>query len=316
LAHGHQAKAITLFERALRYAPDNPSAVSGLARSLLAAGRAARALDLMARAVELAEKKGTPAYDAVLSLARALADSAADLPHAVARLRTIPAGEPQSLDARGLEGRYRATLGDLAGASIAFGHLRETIEVAKEVDRERAAAWLIEAARFESNVKRDALAAQRHLAVALELLPRDGKILAMFREAAAKASGAPGTGATDTRMPVRREPREMDGAVPGFDESAADEERAVTLSDRLRGDPRDHSIALELADVLARLGRDLELFALLSARLEDADEGTRPDLVPRQQAVLRRLIEDARIQGRADDLHIYSGALERLRATT
>src|SRR5262249_20777552 len=113
--------------------------------------------------------------------------SAGDLPHAIARLRTIPAGEPQSLDARGLEARYRANLGDLAGASIAFAQMRDVIELAKEVDPQRACAWLVEAARFERHVKRDALAAQRHLGTALQLLPRDGKVLSLFREAAAEA---------------------------------------------------------------------------------------------------------------------------------
>ena len=51
-SHGHAAKAIALFERALRYVPDDPRAVSGLARSMLAAGRTHRALDLLARAVD------------------------------------------------------------------------------------------------------------------------------------------------------------------------------------------------------------------------------------------------------------------------
>jgi len=313
LSHGHHAKAVTLFERALRYAPENPSAVAGLARSLLSAGRAARALDLMARAVELAERKGAPAYDAVLALARALADSAGDLPHAVARLRTIPAGEPQSLDARGLEGRYRANLGDLAGASMAFGQLRDAIELAKEIDPQRAAAWLVEAARFERNIKQDALAAQRHLAVALQLSPRDGKILAMFREAAAQASGPFSASAQAPRTSKAPAGPEPPGAAAALD-LPSDEERAVSLADRLRGDPRDHSVALELADVLARLGRDLELFALLSARLEDATDSTRPDLVPRQEVVLGRLVEDARREGRTEDERIYSRALARLRA--
>ena len=302
LEKGHAAKAITLFERALRYAPDNPVAVSGLARSLLLAGRSGRALDLMARAVELAERKGTPAFAAVLSLARALADHAADFPHAIARLRSIPAGEPESLDARALEGRYRAILGDLAGASIAFAQMRDAVEMAKEIASERAAAWLVEAARFERDTKRDALAAQRHLGVALQLLPRDGKILSLFREVAAEAAAAAKEIARVVGNP----------AGPGFD-PARDEERALVLSERLRGDPSNHRVALELADALARLARDVEVFALLAARLEDATPKTRPDLVPRQIAALERLIETARRAQRDNEVELYADALRRLR---
>ena len=305
LARGHHAKAITLFERALRYAPDNPSAVSGLARSLLAAGRSGRALDLMARAVELAERKGVPSFDSVLALARALAESAGDLPHAIARLRSIPAGETESLDARGLEGRYRAMLGDLAGASIAFAHMRDAIELAKEIDSDRAAAWLVEAARFERGTKHDALAAQRHLAIALQLLPRDAKILSAFREVAAMAA-SPGRELA-LASPA---PASLPAASP---DPARDEELAQTLTDRLRGDPANHAVAVQLADVLARLERHLELFALLSARLEDAAEEERPELLPRQRDVLGHLVEQARREKRADEERIYADALARLK---
>jgi tetratricopeptide (TPR) repeat protein len=302
LDRGHGAKAITLFERSLRYAPDDPLAVSGLARSLLQAGRSGRALDLMARAVELAERKGTPAFSAVLSLARALADHASDFPHAIARLRSIPAGEPESLDARGLEARYRGMLGDLAGASLAFAQMRDAVELAKEIASERAAAWLVEAARFERDTKKDALAAQRHLGVALQLLPRDAKILSLFREVAAEAAAA----AKETARIVGNP------AAPGFD-PARDEQRALVLSERLRGDPSNHRVALELADVLARLERDVEVFAVLAARLEDATPETRPDLVPRQTATLERLIEAARRDQRDNEVELYSDALRRLR---
>ena len=302
LDRGHAAKAITLFERALRYAPDNPMAVSGLARSLLQAGRSGRALDLMARAVELAERKGSPAFGAVLALARALADHASDFPHAIARLRSIPAGEAESLDARGLEGRYRGMLGDLAGASIAFAQMRDAVEMAKEIASDRAAAWLVEAARFERDTKNDALAAQRHLGVALQLLPRDGKILSLFREVAAEAAAQ--------AKEITRHASNPEQA--GFD-PARDDERALTLSERLRGDPSNHRVALELADVLARLGRDVEVFALLAARLEDATPETRPDLVPRQTSTLERLIEGARREKHDNEVEIYTGALRKLR---
>jgi hypothetical protein len=69
-----------------------------------------------------------------------------------------------------------------------------------------------------------------------------------------------------------------------------------------------------LADVLARLGRDFDLFALLSGRLEDANDATRAELAVRQRAVLERLIEQARQNQRADEERLYASALARLTA--
>lgn len=310
LARGHDAKAAALFERSLRYVPESARGLAGLARSLLAAGRTTRGLDLLARAVELGEAAAKPSWELVLALANALAEHAHDLPAAVARVRSIPAGVAESLDARGLEGRHRAALGDLAGASIAFARMRDWIEVATELDAARAARWLAEAARFERDVQRDPLAAQRHLGVALRLAPKDRAIAKAFREAAAEAArrppAAPATEAPhDEEHPTNR-PASPDEA------SASDEARAETLSDRLRGDPANHALAIELADVLARLGRDLDLFALLSARLEEAHGPERLDLVPRQRAVLARLAAAAREAGNADEATLYESALRKL----
>ena len=93
---------------------------------------------------------------------------------------------------------------------------------------------------------------------------------------------------------------------------AADEQRASALADRLRGDPDNHAVALELADVLTRLQKDLELFALLSARLEDASDEVRPELAERQSAVLTRLIDQAKNEGREEEAKLYAQALALL----
>ena len=52
---GLGVRAVVLFERALRYAPDEPKALAGLGATLVAAGRAARGVAVLARAIELAE---------------------------------------------------------------------------------------------------------------------------------------------------------------------------------------------------------------------------------------------------------------------
>ena len=188
---------------------------------------------------------------------------------------------------------------------MAFAHMRDAIELAKEIDSDRAAAWLVEAARFERGTKLDALAAQRHLAIALQLLPRDAKILSAFREVAAMASST-----ARELAPAPHAPPSLPAASP---DPARDEELAQTLTDRLRGDPDNHAVAVQLADVLARLERHLELFALLSARLEDASEDVRTELLPRQREVLGHLVEQARRDKRADEERIYADALGRLK---
>ena len=103
-------------------------------------------------------------------------------------MRQVRHDEAAAADARALEGRWRAELGDLAGASLAFARLRDLAETvaegppaaaqgaaAREASRTRAslASLLHEAARFERDVRTDVLAAQRHLARALRLCPAD-----------------------------------------------------------------------------------------------------------------------------------------------
>jgi cellulose synthase operon protein C len=297
LLNGHHSKAANLFERALRYAPDEPESVAGLARSLLSAGRTGRALDLLARAVDIAQDRNIEAHDITLALARALADAAHDLPHAIARLRAIPPGHPESLEARALEGRYRAQLGDLAGASIAFGTLRDSIEIAKDHDPRAAAAWLVEAARFETDQKHDPASAQRHLGMALGLVPHDAQVLAAFRSAGEQAVAM----RSPALQPLQTPPEPLD-----------DERMVETLTDKLRADPNDHATALTLCDLLARLGKDMDLFALLSARLEEARGDVRSSLVPRQKAVLGRLADAARREGHDQEARIYEDARRRL----
>lgn len=336
LSQGLEAQAAAIFERALRYAPESPQAVAGLAKSLLALGRKERAFELLARAFELAGRAGTDAWDIALELARALAD-AGDLPAAIARVRAVPKGQSETLEARGLEARWRARLGDAAGASIAYFHLREWIESATELDAADAARWLAEAARFERQVQRDEHAAAAHLDLALRLAPHDEEVNAAVRAAAAEPipSAPEPVAVAEENRPVEDEAEEAQllAAIPrskplsslalppvSFEEENAeedtpsfeDEQRAEALEQRLRADPQNHQLALELADLLAKMRKDLDLFALLSARLEDATSEEREALVPRQRAVLERLIATAREEGRDDEASLYEFALGRL----
>ncbi|WP_437574715.1 tetratricopeptide repeat protein [Sorangium sp. So ce887] len=403
LARGHAADARVLFERALRYAPESPDVVAGLGRSLRAAGEGRRALDLLARARALAARSGAPASALDLELGRGLAEIAGDLPAAVARVRAIPPGAPEALEARLLEGRWCAELGDLGGASVALGRLRDAVELALQgraagdAGSARAgslldggpaavAAMLAEAAEIEERSRGDLLAAQRHLGLALRLRPRDPAITAAFRRVsgelappiasppAAPSSPARRPRATEQRIevhvavprrrtlppepvviapapppsppivpaPVARTPAVAAPIAPGdsglLDEMPTldgsdtatdmapvpnsvtlaegqvplarafgvdDELLAERLADRVRADPTDQGVAMALADVLERLGRDLDLLALLSARLEEGDEAARLEVAPRRRDVLARLARRARAEGRDSEAELY-----------
>jgi tetratricopeptide (TPR) repeat protein len=186
---GNLRDAGRLFERALRYLPDDATATAGLARALVLAGRPKRALVLFERAVELGERAGQLDAEALIDLARVLAEHAKDLPQAVVRLRQVSAASEYVVEARYLEGVYRARLGDRVGAALSFGRMREAIELSLQ----RGAhwpAWLTEASENALRVDDDPIAAERHLSVALRLTPEDAGLAARYREVAALAAKA------------------------------------------------------------------------------------------------------------------------------
>lgn len=185
VARGLVRAAGQLFERALRYLPDDPGATFGLARALLAAGRAERAMALLERSIELSEASGGPLPDALIELARLLVERCGDHPQAIARVSQVPASSARQLEALALEGRWRAAIGDLRGASLAFARLREACELSGRARAEDVASWLTEAAQFENHSLGDVAAAERHLAAALRLAPRDTRVRRLYRQTAA-----------------------------------------------------------------------------------------------------------------------------------
>ena len=180
-----------LYERALRYLPDDPAATFGLARALLGAGRGDRAMALLERSLELSEAAGSPSPDALVELARLLVDRCGDHPQAIARVSQVPASSERQLEALALEGRWRAAIGDLRGASLAFARLREACELSGRARGQDVAAWLTEAAEFESHSLGDVVAAERHLASALRLAPRNARVRKLYRQTAAVLAKQP-----------------------------------------------------------------------------------------------------------------------------
>ena len=326
-AAGLSSRAGVLFERALRFVPDEPRALAGLGAALVNDGREARGVAVLERALEVAAARGEATSGILLDLARALAEKLDDLPTAVAHVAAIPREAPEAMVARGLEGRWRARLGDLAGAGLSFARLRElTLSMAPGQDDARAqaiAALLREAAELERTQLRDLLAAQRHLAAALRLRPRDTELLRVYREvgalivdeAAGPVSSPPFEGdeqPSATHRTVTERPL-LDLSLPAeLDADPNVAARIDELTRRLQGDPGDDAVADELASLLEQAGRGHELLALLSARLEDATPERRPLLVPRARAALERLAVDAQAAGRHEEAALFRGAMDTL----
>jgi len=317
LGAGHQANAAALFERALRYNPRDAEATAGLGAALVAAGKVARGAELLTLAVTLAEGARTEAWGAHLGLGRVLAERLDDRPAAIARVHAVPAHAAEALLARGLEGRWRAELGDLAGASLAYARARDLaearlVDLDAEVQRD-AVAILLEAARLESDVKGDWLAAQRHLGAALRLAPHDAAARSAFREAGLQVAGL-AVAAREPELEPDSAPT-VAGVVALQDEpvdEAVDHARVEELTRKVQADPTDDRVVDELAAALLRLGRLHELFALLSARIDEATPARREALVPRQREALRRLEEEARTAGRSDEASLYRETREQL----
>jgi len=336
LERGFVKEAGRLFERALRYAPDDAVATAGLARSLMEAGKGQRAFALLARAVALSEKRGGTDADALIDMAKLLATDLADLPQAIARVRQVQHGSARAVEAAALEAEWRGALGDVAGASLAWARVRDRVELALEPP-EHAAEWLTAAARFEREVQADVLAAERHLAVALRVAPRDKRVAAEYRDVAAvvaararreRARSAPEPAARpelDTSPPgppdeggdVAGPPALDTFAPPELDDPRAepdprDLELAAQLEMAVRSNAGDEALALELADVLFRLGRDDELYALLSARFESVSERRREEVVAKLSQVLKRLAARATREGRVNEAQLYRARLAEL----
>ena len=329
-AAGLGSRAGGLFERALRYVPEEPRAMAGLGAALVEGGSEARGVAVLTRALELAEARRQPTSRMLLDLGRALAEGLDDVPTAVARVSSIPAEAFEAPVARGLEGRWRGRLGDVAGAVLSFARLRElAMSLPSPTDDERAApiaALLLEAAEMERDRLHDPLAAQRHLAAALRLRPRDPQLLRVYRDVGALVAGrgeeeggdAPPSdfpesepeSATHRTTVTERPVLDLSFAAPEEDADAA--ARVEDLTRKLQANPADDTVVDELLSVLESLGRGHELLALVSARLEDASPERRAVLAPRARAALSRLATEAESAGRLDEASLYRGVLASL----
>jgi tetratricopeptide (TPR) repeat protein len=361
LDRGYPDEAVRWFERALRVSPDDATAVLGLGRALRDAGRPRRALDLFARAVALAERRGESSPTALLDLAKELVTTAGDRPAAIARVRAVAKDAPEAAEARALEVRWRLEIGDRAGAKLAASRVADALELSVEAGRVGAssspsavhddgpsiAAGSIarEVAGLISGELGDLDLARRILLLAVRAAPRDRRAAAELRrltglvaptgvEAARVPAPPPPPSRTildgsslevteSDHPPVEASPSTMGESAPmppappmravSFQPTPLpgpagedDELLADRLADKLRADPTDHPTALVLAAVLERLGRDMELLALLSARMEEGDDDVRRELGPLRRVCLERLAAAASAAGRPEEASLYT----------
>ena len=185
---GLSQQASRFFERALRYRPDSCAAAAGLAQAFVAVGQPLRAITLLERALAKAESEGQDEPTAQLLLACLLAKEVSDLPQSIARVRQIPASAEVAAEARHCEAQWRRNLGDIVGASVAWARMRELVELGQRPVK--VAEWLVEAAIFERDTRKDLHAAEQHLSIALRAVPHEEKVNSLYREVSASIAAA------------------------------------------------------------------------------------------------------------------------------
>jgi hypothetical protein len=274
-----------------------------------------------------------PSSDIALDLARAFAERLDDVPTAIAHASGIAASAAEAPIARGLEGRWRAALGDVVGARLAYGRLQQwTLSAAPEAPASGSIAQLLfEAANWEATQLGDAMAAQRHALAAVRLVPTDaaararakefGALVASALMRQASQDGLPGAAAAagpqESPLSTLSAPASAGNASLEWPSLSGDEAerslRVEELTRRLQANSSDEDAANELACLLEALDRGHELLALLSGRMEDATAEKREALAPQLEAVLARLAAAAREGGRPDEASLYDDAIASLR---
>ncbi len=239
-AAGRGAEALGFFEQALRLRPEAPEALWALGQALAERGQNGRAVELLRRASEGAERAGLPLYGAHVALARALGDGLGDLSTAVARLRQVPAGVEQAAEARWLEGWYLARLGEGAEASIAFARMRDALGHAPPEGgavSEQAAARLAWAEAFEASAWSDANPTLPPAPEGERAPPAPEGKGRVFR--AEREGGAAGPDAGELREPGALVPRAYDDAPGGEGAFAYDDAPAGEGAPTGEGAPAD-----------------------------------------------------------------------------
>ncbi|MGZ3449472.1 MAG: tetratricopeptide repeat protein [Polyangiales bacterium] len=317
---GRLDRAVPAWERALRHAPDDARVLAGLGSALLSGGETARAISLLSRAISApGDPEGRSAI--VLDLSRALADGIGDVPAAISRLREIGPDDARAAHARALEAAYRLRVGDRVGAEHAYASAAEAVERrGVHTDEARVVAELLAGGAKVVQLEHESELAMRLAMGALSILPNDPEMQTLVRELG-RSVGARARVAEDEAPEPKTDPGLVEGTSLAIDledeepSSPPDQEaRAEALLARVKANPDDEEAIDALVDLLGRLGRDFELFALLQGRWEDATTEERAAMVPRQRSVLERMAKRAEERGATIEAQLYLDAAAALGA--
>ena len=298
-ARGFGGEAIALFERALARVPDDPIALAGLGTAMIQERRIARGVALLHRALEKAEEASLPTASIALALAKALADGLDNLPGAIARVRRIPGAANEALEARLHEGRWRAALGDILGAGVAYAQFRELARLRVPADSrvrgDFVASGLLEAARFERHQHHDILAAQAHASVGMELRPTDAALRVFYRHISAELafpSASPFAGEEPSIAAPEGAPAPRTEAVEAVEPATllpTEASESIEL-------PADSHADVSASDPLEGIGQALDM------SFEDPSTGNDAGLEQRAAELIQRLQLDPTDDAVADEL--------------
>ena len=118
-----------------------------------------------------------------------------------------------------------------------------------------------------------------------------------------------GLGVPTAMLPEDDEPLLDDDLLLDDDDEADLELRVEQLTAQLRADPARADFAEELSGILELLGRDHDLLALVSGRIDDY--GSTPALDTYRRGALTRLRDQATAEGRADEAQLYAMMLDQ-----
>lgn len=320
-ANGYVGPARRLYERALRYLPTDAQATLGLARAFARDGHGARALVLLQRAAEQSAEV-EPLYSEIqLELGRLLADSGSELALAVARVRRVNGPARLVVPARALEARWRSQLGDQPGASLAFGRMRDAIELAQGPEPGWV-DWLLEAGHW-ARQQGDLLGAERYLVAAEKVRPNLREVRQARALLASELVGAQRARVEPQATPEFVPSAEASAPQVGHEalaaadtayEPAPDSEDLELRAERLKqelivtGRLPDAQFKTLVQDLLS-LARGPELHALLMGRYEDAVGDERQVLREMLTWALSRLADEAERVGAFDDAGLYRDQL-------
>jgi hypothetical protein len=186
---------------------------------------------------------------------------------------------------------------------------------------------LVEASAIDLDRLGDPVGAERDLHLALRLAPESHHVATALRRVARLASGSVAERGSTVEVAAARGSVEKaeerapiapnasapvpppDTTAPVDDDSVHDEALVARLSERLRAEPTNDAVAVELAGALERLGNDLELLALASARIDEAPPAERTAWQERRVGILASLASKAVAAGKHDEAALYESLL-------